>query len=377
MENILKGATDDLLDVKNRTVQLRSVVDNLTEVVWSIDLTSEPYEILYHNNPIARFGNPEDLDPLPKTMEEWQQRIHPDDRERVLEEVVNALSSGKASYAYKSLRKKDTYRYYRDRISVLYEDDKPIRLDGITEDIDNIRRSRLNLELSQQRLKAIVDALPDPVFISTKEDGKVIFANEVLFKVYEMSPVDFLGKKVIHFYQNFEGRKSYIDRLQTDGHIQSHELVLKNKKGESFWVSASSMPLDFQNQECFITILQDVTDRKNLERQLQESNERYQLAVEGTNDAIWEYDFNTKRSYLSPQFWEGMGIPPEENPLDDLLIAKYLHDVDKKEFISILQQAIESKRDKITLEFRLAAANDRIIWALFKAGIIYGKEDKP
>lgn len=106
MENILKGATDDLLDVKNRTVQLRSVVDNLTEVVWSIDLTSEPYEILYHNNPIARFGNPEDLDPLPKTMEEWQQRIHPDDRERVLEEVVNALSSGKASYAYKSLRKR-------------------------------------------------------------------------------------------------------------------------------------------------------------------------------------------------------------------------------------------------------------------------------
>lgn len=182
---------------------------------------------------------------------------------------------------------------------------------------------------------------------------------------------------MIHFYQNFEGRKSYIDRLQTDGHIQSHELVLKNKKGESFWVSASSMPLDFQNQECFITILQDVTDRKNLERQLQESNERYQLVVEGTNDAIWEYDFNTKRSYLSPQFWEGMGIPPEENPLDDLLIAKYLHDVDKKEFISILQQAIESKRDKITLEFRLAAANDRIIWALFKAGIIYGKEDKP
>lgn len=78
---------------------------------------------------------------------------------------------------------------------MLYEDDKPIRLDGITEDIDNIRRSRLNLELSQQRLKAIVDALPDPVFISTKEDGKVIFANEVLFKVYEMSPVDFLGKK--------------------------------------------------------------------------------------------------------------------------------------------------------------------------------------
>lgn len=377
MENILKDATDDLIDVKKRSVELKSVIDNITELIWSIDLTSEPYEIIYHNNPMERFGNPEQLDPLPKTMEEWQQRVHPDDRERVLEEVVNALSSGRASYAYKSLRKKDTYRYYRDKISVLYEEDKPIRLDGITVDIDNIRRSRLNLELSQQRLKSIVDALPDPVFISTKDDGKVIFANEVLFKVYEMSPSDFLGKKVIHFYQNFEGRKTYVDKLQGEGHIQSHELVLKNKKGESFWVSASTMPLEFQNQECFITILQDVTDRKNLERQLQESNERYQLAVEGTNDAIWEYDFQTKKSYVSPQFWEGMEIPAEDDPLDDLLIAKYLHDKDRKEFIVTLNQHIEERKDKLTLEFRLAAANDRVIWALFKAGIIYGDEGKP
>ncbi|HEY9116333.1 MAG TPA: PAS domain S-box protein, partial [Roseivirga sp.] len=377
MENILKDATDDLLDVKKREVELNSVIGNLTEVIWSIDLTAEPYQIIYHNDPIERFGNPEQLDPMPKTMEEWQMRIHPEDRERVLEEIVNALGSGVATYAYRTLRKENTYRYYRDRISVLYEDDKPIRLDGVTADIDNIRRSRLNLELSQQRLKAIVDALPDPVFISTKEDGLVIFANEVLFKVYEMSPIDFLGKKVIHFYQNFEGRKSYVDRLQEKGHIQGHELVLRNKKGESFWVSASTMPLDFQNQECFITILQDITDRKNLERQLQESNERYQLAVEGTNDAIWEFDFKTGRSYLSPQFWEGMGIPPEENPLDKQLIAKYLHSTDKKEFIVILNQHLEQKREKITLEFRLSASKGRIIWALFKAGIIYNNEGEP
>lgn len=377
MENILKDATDDLLDVKKRAVELQAVINNLTEPVWSIDLTSEPYQIVYHNNPLEHFGNPENLDPLPTTMEEWQQKIHPDDRERVLDEIVNALSSGTSTYAYKALRKGDTYRYYRDRISVYYENDKPVRLDGLTEDIDHIRRSRANLELSQQRLKAIVDALPDPVFISTKEDGIVIFANEVLFEVYEMSPIDFLGKKVIQFYQNFEGRKSYVERLQGDGHIQGHELVLRNKKGESFWVSASTMPLDFQNQECFITILQDITDRKNLERQLQESNERYQLAVEGTNDAIWEYDFKSKKSYVSPQFWEGMGIAPEENPLDDQLIACYLHEVDKKEFIVILNQHLEQKKEKITLEFRLSAANNRIIWALFKAGIIYGDNGEP
>lgn len=377
MENIFKDTLNEFADVKVREINLASVISNLTEAVWSINLTTEPYQIQYHNDPLSRSGNSEELEPYPKTIEEWQSRIHPEDRDRVLEEVVNALSTGVASYSYRIRRKESEYRYYRDKVSVLFENGKPIRLDGITIDIDSIRRSRLNLELSQQRLRSIVDALPDPVFISTKKDGKVIFANEILFEVYEMSPSDFLGKKVIHFYENFEGRKSYIMNLTKEGHVQNHELVLKNKRGESFWVSASTMPLEFQNQDCFITILQDVTVRKKLERELKESNERYQLAVEGTSDVIWEYDFNTKHSYLSPQFWTGMELEPEENPLNDELITKYLIEEDKENFVADLNDTFKNKVGELTLEIRLVADKGRIIWALFKARIIYNGKNKP
>jgi len=377
MENIFRDTLNDFADAKMREVDLSSVVSNLTEAVWSINLTSEPYEILYHNDPLAQHGNKEELEPPPKTIAEWQKLIHPDDRDRVLEEVVNALGTGFASYSYRVKRKGAEYRYARDRVSVFFEDGRPIRIDGISIDIDSIRRSRLNLELSQQRLKSIVDALPDPVFISTKEGGTSIFANEILFKVYEMSPSDFLGKKVIQFYENFEGRKSYIDDLTRYGHVQNHELLLKNKKGESFWVSASTMPLEFQNQECFITILQDVTVRKNLEREIKESNERYQLAVEGTNDVIWEYDFGSKYSYLSPQFWEGMELPPELTPLDDELVAKYILPEEKADFLKKLQSTYKSQAGDLTLEIKLVASGERIIWALFKARIIYNASGQP
>ncbi len=377
MENIFKDSLNDFADAKVREIDLASVISNLTEVIWSIKLTTEPYEIHYHNNPQTLQGDEERLSPPPKTIEEWQKRIHPDDRDRVLEEMVNALSVGKTGYSYRIMKNATEFRYCRDRVSVLFEDGKPVRLDGVTIDIDSIRRSRLNLELSQQRLKSIVDALPDPVFISTKKGGTVIFANEILFRVYEMSPSDFLGRKVIHFYQNFEGRKSYIEKLTKEGNVQNHELLLKNRKGESFWVSASTMPLEFQNENCFITILQDVTVRKNLERQLKESNERYHMAVEGTNDVIWEYDFKKKNSYLSPQFWAGMEVPPEDNPLDDQLITKYLPEAERADFLTRLLKSYEDKVSEITLEIRLIASNERIIWALFKARIIYNDEGKP
>lgn len=377
MENIFKDTLNDFADAKVRELDLHSVVSNLSEAVWSIILTNEPYQIHYHNDPMAQFGSREDHEPLPKTIEEWQKLIHPDDKDRVLEEVVNALGTGAASYSYRIKRGGDNYRYFRDKVTVLFEDGKPIRLDGISIDVDSIRRSRLKLEHSQQRLKSIVDALPDPVFISTQDGGKIIFANEVLFKVYEMTPTDFLGKKAIDFYQNFEGRKSYLKHLNQEGQVQNHELLLKNKKGESFWVSASTMPLDFQNQDCFITILQDVTVRKNLESEIQEVNERYQLAVEGTNDVIWEYDFKTKQSYVSPQFWSGMELTPEVNPLNDELITKYLLGEEKESFLQELNNAFQEQVGDMTLEVRLEAKGDRIIWALFKARILYNKKGKP
>ena len=377
MENIFRDTLNDFADAKIREVDLSSVVSNLTETIWSINLTSEPYEFIYHNDPLSQSGNVDDLEPLPKTIEEWQALIHTEDRDRVLEEVVNALGSGFASYSYRVKRKGTEYRYARDKVSVFFEDGKPIRIDGISIDIDSIRRSRLNLELSQQRLKSIVDALPDPVFISTKQGGTAIFANEILFKVYEMSPSDFLGKKVIQFYDNFEGRKSYIEDLTRYGHVQNHELLFKNKNGESFWVSASTMPLEFQNQECFITILQDVTVRKNLEREIKESNERYQLAVEGTNDVIWEYDFVSKYSYLSPQFWTGMELEPEESPLDDKLVVRYILPEEQQDFLDKLSESYASQVGDMTLEIKVVADKGRIIWALFKARIIYNRQGKP
>lgn len=377
MDNSFSDTLDNFSDVKINLTNLESVVKNLSEVVWSVDLTSEPYQISYHNNLNSGSTLVEVFGTLPKSINEFQERIHEEDRDRVLEAFVNILSKGKGNYAYRIMKENGEYHYFRDCLSVLYQDSRPVRLDVITIDIDVIRRNRLNLELSQQRLKSIVDALPDPVFISEKHSGTVIFANEVLFDVFGMSPSDFMGQKEVQFYESFSGRKEYMSLLKTEGHVQNHELVLKNKKDEAFWVSASTMPFEFNDINCHITILQDITLRKKLESEIQESNERYQLAVEGTNDVIWEYDFERNTSYLSPQFWEGMDIAPEENPLNKDLLVKYIHEQDRQSFLAHFEDKKKKGASDLTIELRLVANEGRIIWALIKAKILYKGDNIP
>ncbi len=376
MENIFENTTDSLVQTNGIGSDYQRVVDNLSEVVWSMDLTVEPHTIHYLNEPRDLFlGRKRDT--IPSDLDQWRSAIHPDDRERILEEFVTTLETGRGSYSYRFDHGNGDYRYVLDRITVTYEDKKPVRIDGLTIDVDEIRKSRLNLELSQQKLKSIVDSIPDPVFISSKVGGKVLFANEVLFRVFGLSPDEFLGAKAYKYYDDFDGRRDYMLKLSEDGKVQNHELVLTNNKGESFWVNASTMPLEFQNEDSYITVLQNVTFRKKLEKELQHSNDRYQLAVEGTNDVIWEYDFKYKKSYLSPQFWARMGFEPKENPLDEDLLTKFIHEDDQYEFISKIQNLYDQKLQDFAMESRLVAIDGQIVYVFIKARMLYTKEGTP
>ena len=51
MDNVFMDTSNSLDDVNVSLSELESVVSNLSELVWSIDLTQEPYQIKYHNYP--------------------------------------------------------------------------------------------------------------------------------------------------------------------------------------------------------------------------------------------------------------------------------------------------------------------------------------
>ena len=76
MDNVFRDTLDNLEDVKSNLPDLESVVTNLSEVVWAIDLTEEPYQITYHNDPKEKNALSTIFGTFPRTIEELQQRIH-------------------------------------------------------------------------------------------------------------------------------------------------------------------------------------------------------------------------------------------------------------------------------------------------------------
>ncbi len=61
-----------------------------------------------------------------------------------------------------------------------------------------------------------------------------------------------------------------------------------------------------------VVIATDITERKKSEQALQESQERFELAVRGSGDGLWEFDSRTYENWFSPRFKEMLGFGDDE-----------------------------------------------------------------
>jgi PAS domain S-box-containing protein len=96
-----------------------------------------------------------------------------------------------------------------------------------------------------------------------------------------------------------------------------HNVVMGVQKldGTLTWISVNSQPLFRPNENApyaSVASFTDITERKETETALLESEERFRNLVETTSDWIWSADSNWNYTYVSPQVKQILGYSPEE-----------------------------------------------------------------
>lgn len=129
------------------------------------------------------------------------------------------------------------------------------------------------LQESEARFRAIIEAIPVPLIISRLADGLILYGNSEFIQTFKLSAEDLVNRTTSDFYQNIDNRQEIIDALNQDGSVQNYEIQLKRADGSLFWAIASLQHLNFNNESAILTVLYDITNRKNTEVQLQEQKE--------------------------------------------------------------------------------------------------------
>ena len=102
----------------------------------------------------------------------------------------------------------------------------------------------------------------------------------------------------------------------------------------------------------------NITDRKEAEEKLRESQKRYQSLVEATNDFVWEMNINGVYTYCSPQTEKLWGLKPEEmmgkTPFD------FLQPEDREQANKVFSALSESSSPFTNMEMRSFDGTGRI-----------------
>ena len=121
----------------------------------------------------------------------------------------------------------------------------------------------------------------------------------------------------------------------------------------------------------FATVFSDVTERWEYETRIQESEERFNFAMNATQDGLFDWDLITNAIYYSPGWKKMLGYEYDELPNDFSIWEKLTHPEDVKKSWKMQQELTSKKRDRFELEFKMKHKDGNWIDILSRATAVF------
>jgi PAS domain S-box-containing protein len=121
----------------------------------------------------------------------------------------------------------------------------------------------------------------------------------------------------------------------------------------------------------------DITQRKQAEAELRRSEERWQLAIQGSHDGIWDVNIQTHENFSSVRCATMLGYEAQElgNSYPDWV--RYIHPDDVKQVLAATQAHLDQKTPFYFAEYRVRCKDGSYKWILNRGQAIWDQQGKP
>ncbi|MBW4681612.1 MAG: PAS domain S-box protein [Microcoleus vaginatus WJT46-NPBG5] len=190
--------------------------------------------------------------------------------------------------------------------------------EGTVLNISKRKQAELALKEQQEFLRQVIDTNPNLIFVKDWE-GKFTLVNQALANIYETTVEDLLGKKDADFNLN---TAEVEEVLAADQQVMSAlqpkiiaEETVSSPNGKVRWFQTIKTPLlspDGQARH-ILAVCNDITERKQTEKALQESKQMLQLVMDNIPQLIFWKDRNSVYLGCNRNFARAAGVgTPEE-----------------------------------------------------------------
>lgn len=269
----------------NSEKRYRDIFENAQEGFFQ---TTPDGRYLIANPALARifgFDSPEEMVRSVRDIKE--QYVNPEERDRLIDLYKRqGFIKGFEVELYRKDGKKIwismTARAVKDKNGdILY-------YEGTTEDITQRKLAEKALRASEKKFFTAFQASPNVMAISRIEDGLYMDVNEAFIKTIGYSRSEVVGKtsKQLNIFEYPEERKRFAEKLKKSERIRNELARIRVKSGEIRIISFNADIIEIDNERYVLSSGEDITERIRIEKDLRESEERYRIFIEKSNDGI-------------------------------------------------------------------------------------------
>jgi len=243
----------------------------------------------------------------------------------------------------------------------------------VLENIENRKQAEEQL----RKLAQAVEQSPESIVISNLE-ATIEYVNEAFVKNTGYTRDEVVNQNPRILQSGKTPPKTYLalwDSLIND-HAWKGEFINRRKDGSEYVELAVIAPLRQPDGRIshYVAVKEDITERKQTEVALRESETKFRLLAENTTDCIFWLEPNGHYRYISPACEHIYNCSPEDFLNNPELMTNIIHPDDQEAYR--LHLANHTQADQYKLEFRIQHKDGSIRWLSHYCQPMYGEDDE-
>lgn len=249
----------------------------------------------------------------------------------------------------------------------------------VNEDVKKLLKT-LNYQRDElKRLSLISQETINGVVITDAKE-RIQWVNKAFERISGYSLEEVVGKVPGNFLQGKDTNPETVNYIrQRIANAQSFECEIVNytKLGKAYWIKISGQPLFDKDGKLsqFFALEEDITDRKKNEELLKKAEERWQFALEGAGDGVWEFNFLTGEIYFSTGYKKMLGYTDTNFKNDVFEWLNKIHPDDLEEIKATDKLYEKGKISHHKREYRIKNIEGKYIWVLDR-GMVISRTDE-